>query len=180
MVGEVVDQASLGLERSRSRGPEQQQKESKPRTRTERKIVRDVKEKLCYIALDYDTELKSTAKYGTKCDVDTRKTLYVNVVLSSGTTMFQEFGERMTNELTTLATSTMKIKDELPDGNFSTVGAERFRCVEVLFQPSFIGKEASGSRTLPSFSLSLFLSLSFFFFSLSLSLSLTLSLSLRQ
>ena len=115
---------------------------------TERKIVRGVKEKLCYIALDYDTELKSTSKCNTKCDFDIRKNLYVNVVLSSGTTMFQEIGEHMTNELTTLATSTMKIKYEFPDGNISTVGAERFRCVEVLSQPSFIGKEASGSRTL--------------------------------
>merc|ERR1711916_370343 len=64
---------------------------------------RDVKEKLCYIALDYDTELKSTAESS-----DKEKTY------------------------------------ELPDGNIITVGAERFRCAEVLFQPSFIGKEASG------------------------------------
>jgi actin beta/gamma 1 len=33
---------------------------------------------------------------------------------------------------------------ELPDGNVITVGNERFRCPEVLFQPSLIGKEASG------------------------------------
>merc|ERR1711982_69500 len=33
---------------------------------------------------------------------------------------------------------------ELPDGNVITVGNERFRCPETLFQPSFIGKEASG------------------------------------
>ena len=51
------------------------------------------KEKPCFIALDYDTELKSTLK----CDI--RKNLYVNVVLSSVTTMFLEIGERMTNEL---------------------------------------------------------------------------------
>merc|ERR1712194_365664 len=30
---------------------------------------------------------------------------------------------------------------ELPDGNIITVGSERFRCPEVMFQPSFIGKE---------------------------------------
>ena len=103
-------------------------------TTAKRKIVRDVKEKLCYIALDYDTELTSTAKYSTKCDVYIRKNLYVNVVLSSGTTMSREIVERMTNELTMLAPSTMKTY-EFPDGNNSTVGAERFRCVEVLFQP---------------------------------------------
>ena len=79
-----------------------------------------------------------------KCDGDIRKNLYVNVVLSSGTTMSRVIVERITNELTTLAPSTMKIKDELPDGNISTVGSERFRCVEVLLQSSVIGKEASG------------------------------------
>ena len=34
--------------------------------------------------------------------------------------------------------------NELPDGIIITVGSELFRCPEVLFQPSFIGKEASG------------------------------------
>merc|ERR1712000_268220 len=33
---------------------------------------------------------------------------------------------------------------ELPDGNVITIGNERFRCPEVLFQPSLIGKEAQG------------------------------------
>ena len=33
---------------------------------------------------------------------------------------------------------------ELPDGNTTKVGAERFRYPEVLIQPSFIGEEASG------------------------------------
>merc|ERR1712010_44268 len=46
---------------------------------------------------------------------------------------------------TTTAESSEKEKTyELPDGNVITVGNERFRCPEVLFQPSFIGKEASG------------------------------------
>merc|ERR1712136_285458 len=35
-------------------------------TTAEREIVRDVKEKICYIALDYDTELKSTAESSDK------------------------------------------------------------------------------------------------------------------
>ena len=33
---------------------------------------------------------------------------------------------------------------ELPDGNIITIGNERFRCSEVLFEPSFIGNEGSG------------------------------------
>jgi len=33
---------------------------------------------------------------------------------------------------------------DLADGNFITVGIERIRCPEMLFQPSFGGKEASG------------------------------------
>merc|ERR1719300_152847 len=37
---------------------------------------------------------------------------------------------------------------ELPDGNVITVGAERFRCPEVLFKPNFIGKESSGIHQL--------------------------------
>ncbi|DAZ99140.1 TPA: hypothetical protein N0F65_010224 [Lagenidium giganteum] len=49
-----------------------------------------------------------------KCDVDIRKDLYCNIVLSGGTTMYPGIGERMTKELTALAPSTMKIKVVAP------------------------------------------------------------------
>jgi len=58
----------------------------------------------------HDTSFQSIMK----CDVDIRKDLYSNVVLSGGTTMFGGIGERMTKELTALAPSTMKIKVVAP------------------------------------------------------------------
>ena len=33
-----------------------------------------------------------------------------------------------------------------PDGNIITFGSKSFRCPKVLFQPNFIGKEASGTH----------------------------------
>uniref|UniRef100_A0A4W5QVC5 Actin, epsilon 1 n=1 Tax=Hucho hucho TaxID=62062 RepID=A0A4W5QVC5_9TELE len=48
--------------------------------------------------------------YCKKCDIDIRKDLYANNVLSGGTTMYPGIGDRMQKEITALAPSTMKIK----------------------------------------------------------------------
>ena len=103
-----------------------------------------MKEKYCYVALDFDRELKAAGESSyefrcpealfqpsfvgkrasglhdmtfqsiTKCDVDIRKDLYSNVVLSGSPPMFTGFSERMTKELTALAPSTMKAKVVAP------------------------------------------------------------------
>ncbi|KAG9158168.1 hypothetical protein Leryth_000307 [Lithospermum erythrorhizon] len=49
-----------------------------------------------------------------KCDVDIRKDLYGNIVLSAGTTMFAGIADRMNKEITALAPSSMKIKVVAP------------------------------------------------------------------
>jgi actin len=45
-----------------------------------------------------------------KCDIDVRKDLYANIVLSGGTTMFQGLPERIEKEIVRLTPTTMKIK----------------------------------------------------------------------
>jgi len=49
-----------------------------------------------------------------KCDVDIRKDLYANIVLSGGSTMFDGLSDRVTKEVVALAPSTMKIKVVAP------------------------------------------------------------------
>jgi actin beta/gamma 1 len=45
-----------------------------------------------------------------KCDVDVRKDLYGNIVMSGGTTMYPGIADRMQKEITSLAPSSMKVK----------------------------------------------------------------------
>merc|ERR1719223_471569 len=121
-----------------------------------RDIIREIKESISYIALDFDAEMKafdrgdvSTVDYTLpdgniieignerfrcaevlfqphligkeangihettyesimKCDVDVRKELYKNVVLSGGTTVFPGVTERMEKELKALVAPTMR------------------------------------------------------------------------
>jgi len=44
-----------------------------------------------------------------KCDLDVRKDLYANVILSGGNTMFPGTTERVSKELQTLIPSTTKV-----------------------------------------------------------------------
>jgi actin len=50
----------------------------------------------------------------TKCDLDIRRDLYGNTVLSGGTTMFPGITDRLQKELTALAPSGMKVEIVAP------------------------------------------------------------------
>ena len=45
-----------------------------------------------------------------KCDLDIRRDLYANVIMSGGTTMFPGIADRMRNELVSLAPSSLKVR----------------------------------------------------------------------
>jgi len=49
-----------------------------------------------------------------KSDMDLRKVLYQNIVLSGGSTLFKGFGDRLLNELKRLAPKDLKIKIASP------------------------------------------------------------------
>ncbi|WMV26723.1 hypothetical protein MTR67_020108, partial [Solanum verrucosum] len=94
-------------------------------------IVCDMKETIGYVALDFEQEIdkakecsKSPSLVGMeatgihekaynsimRCNVDIRKDLFANIVLSGGSTLFPGLAECMTKEITALAPSHKKIK----------------------------------------------------------------------
>lgn len=67
------------------------------------------------VDLDASTGIhETTYKSIMMCDVDIRKELYRNIVLSGGSTMFPAFANRMSKEITALAPTNTKIKVVAP------------------------------------------------------------------
>ena len=62
------------------------------------------------IGLEQEGIHKLTFQSIMKCDVDIRKDLYGNVVMSGGTTMYQGIPERLQKEMKALAPDSMTIK----------------------------------------------------------------------
>ena len=62
------------------------------------------------IGLEQEGIHKLTFKSIMKCDVDIRKDLYNNIVLSGGSTMFKGIDDRVQKEIKALAPESMNIK----------------------------------------------------------------------
>ncbi len=63
-----------------------------------------------FLGLEQEGIHKLTFQSIMKCDVDIRKDLYGNVVMSGGTTMYQGIPERVQKEIKSLAPDSMTIK----------------------------------------------------------------------
>merc|ERR1719168_370773 len=59
-----------------------------------------------------------------KCDVDIRKDLYANTVMSGGTTMYPGIADRMQKEITALAPSTSRSRSLLLQRESTPTGSE--------------------------------------------------------
>ena len=83
-----------------------------------------------------------------KCDLDIRKDLYGNIVMSGGTTMYPGISDRMQKEITALAPSSMKVKIVAPpERKYSVwIGGSILASLST-FQQMWISKqEYGGSR----------------------------------
>ena len=66
-----------------------------------------------------DTDASRSYNSIMKCDIDIRRDLYGNVVMSGGTTMFPGIRDRMDKELTAFAPANMKVILHSLDGKLA-------------------------------------------------------------